>query len=125
VLIADDSATARAQARYALDAARAPVVVRDDEPVVVEADGGVEALRQIVSGAVDLLTSELHMPRVHGLDVLSFRRTRMGPTGRAVVVTIGMSAVARARATADGAVAFCDKPLSPEGLVAALASMGR
>lgn len=122
-LIVDDSPTARAQARVALEEASTTLGLDID---VDEASGGVEALRVLTSEDVDVLIVDLHMPDVHGLEVLSFWRGRV--KGRdadavcAVVVSTEVSARDREKALEHGAVSFCDKPLSGGALAGALSS---
>jgi two-component system chemotaxis response regulator CheY len=119
VLIVDDSAAARAQARYAVEEAG----LGDGPLVVTEALDGVDALRHLAATDVDLLVVDLHMPHLHGLELLSFWRQRAQQGSRAVVVSTDVSPADRQKARGHGAVAFCDKPISPEGLRAALASL--
>ncbi len=122
-LIVDDSPTARAQARVALEEASSALGLDVD---VDEAAGGVEALRVLTSADIDLLIVDLHMPDVHGLEVLSFWRGRV--KGRAagavcaIVVSTEVSARDREKALEHGAVSFCDKPLSGGALTGALSS---
>jgi two-component system chemotaxis response regulator CheY len=123
VLIVDDSPACRAQARHAVEAAQATIARVPGDVDVTEATGGVEALRELASAPVDLLVVDLNMPLINGLELLSFWGSRAERGSRAVVVSTDVSPVDRARACAFGAVAFCDKPVSPEALVAALASI--
>jgi CheY-like chemotaxis protein len=120
-LIVDDSPTARAQARIALDdAASALGLVLDVE----EANGGVEALRILATSEVDVLLVDLHMPDVHGLDVLSFWHRRRPPGARlAVVVSTQVSDRDRGKALENGAVSFIDKPVSVAAITSALSSL--
>ena len=121
-LIVDDSPAARTQARIALDEA-ADRLALDFE--VDEAAGGVEALRVLASSEVDVLLVDLHMPGVHGLDVLSFWARRPGgPRRRAVVISTQVSPRDRDKALEHGKVVFLDKPVSIDGLAAALADIG-
>lgn len=121
-LIVDDSPTARAQARVALEEAGEELGLAID---VEEAAGGVEALRVLATGDVTLLVVDLHMPDIHGLEVLRFWRSRI-PAGAgprcAVVVSTEVAVRDRERAIEHGAVSFCDKPLSSSALLAALSS---
>lgn len=123
VLIVDDSPACRAQARHAVEVAQASISRVPGDVEVAEADGGVQALRELASTPVDLLVVDLNMPMVNGLELLSFWGRRATSGSRAVVVSTDVSPVDRERARAFGAVAFCDKPVSPEALVAALASI--
>jgi two-component system chemotaxis response regulator CheY len=119
VLIVDDSATARAQARFAVEEAG----LGGRALVVAEADDGVDALRQLAGDDVDLLVVDLHMPTLSGLELLAFWRQRARADARAVVVSTDVSPHDRAKAAAHGRVAFCEKPVSPEALRAALAAL--
>ncbi len=117
-LIVDDSPTARAQARVALDEAASALGLFLD---VDEADGGVEALRILATTDIEVLIVDLHMPDVHGLEVLSFwRRRHPSGTRLAVVVSTQVSDRDRAKALEHGAVSFVDKPVSAAGISAAL-----
>jgi two-component system chemotaxis response regulator CheY len=117
-LIVDDSPTARAQARIALDDAASALGLALD---VEEANGGVEALRILATCEVDVLLVDLHMPDVHGLDVLSFWRHRSPAGARlAVVVSTQVSDRDRGKALEHGAVSFVDKPVSVAAITTAL-----
>ena len=120
-LIVDDSAAARAQARVALDEATAGL---GHEFEVEEASGGVEALRILTSADVDLLLVDLHMPGVHGLEVLSFWARRGGRPNRcAVVISPQVSVRDRDKALAFGRVEFIGKPVTIDALGAVVAVM--
>lgn len=122
-LIVDDSAAARTQARVALDEVADRLSLDFD---VDEAAGGVEALRVLASSDVDVLLVDLHMPGVHGLDVLSFWARRPGQAGRrAVVISTQVSPRDRDKALEHGRVSFIDKPITIDALAAALADVGR
>lgn len=117
-LIVDDSPTARAQARVALDDAAGGLGLVLD---VDEAEGGVEALRILATNDVDVLIVDLHMPDVHGLEVLSFWRRRHTAGARlAVVVSTQVSERDRSKALEHGAVSFVDKPVSAAAISTAL-----
>jgi CheY-like chemotaxis protein len=120
VLIVDDSPTARAQARFALEEAQHTLA---DDLDVTEADGGVDALRQLATADVDLLLVDLHMPEINGLELLAFWKTRAVAGARAVVMSTAVSVADREKAQAHGAVAFCEKPVSSEALVTALSTL--
>jgi CheY-like chemotaxis protein len=118
-LIVDDSPTARAQARAALEDAQSHLGLALD---VLEAGSGVEALRALASDAVDLLIVDLHMPDMTGLEVLAFWRQR-GAGARAVVVSTDVSARDREKALESGAFRFLEKPVTAEVLAEALRGM--
>jgi CheY-like chemotaxis protein len=120
-LIVDDSAAARAQARVALDEAAAGLGHDFD---VDEASGGVEALRVLASAEVDLLLVDLHMPGVHGLEVLSFWARRGGRENRrAVVISTQVSPRDRDKALKHGHVSFIEKPVTIDALSAVVAAV--
>lgn len=117
-LIVDDSPTAREQARSALEGAMDDLGLAF--PVDV-AESGVEALRILASTDVSLLVLDLHMPDIHGLDVLSFWKQREGEKkGRAVIVSTAVSARDREKALQSGASGFLEKPVTPAALRAVL-----
>ena len=119
-LIVDDSPTARAQARVALDEAAGGLGLNLD---VDEAEGGVEALRILATSDVDVLIVDLHMPDVHGLEVLSFWRRRHRDGARlAIVVSTQVSERDRSKALEHGPVFFVDKPVSFTTIAQALSS---
>lgn len=122
-LIVDDSPAARAQARVALESVAEALGWDVD---VDEAAGGVEALRVLAQRNVEILLVDLHMPDVHGLEVLSFWRARTDKNQgvRAVVISTEVSQRDRSKALEHGPVAFCEKPLSSTALQAALAAAG-
>ncbi len=92
---------------------------------VDEAGGGVEALRVLACEDVAVLIVDLHMPDVHGLEVLAFWRSRVQQDGGrcAVIVSTEVSPRDRERALERGAVVFIEKPISTQALVAALAGL--
>ncbi len=120
-LIVDDSASARAQAKNALEEAAASLGLK---LVIDEAASGMEAVRALATNDVCLLVVDLHMPDMTGLEVLSFWRSRPRGEGReyrAVVVSSDVSPRDWERAQQQGARCFLDKPLSAEALATALA----
>ena len=118
-LIVDDSPTARAQARAALEDAEAKVGI---DFAIEEAGSGVEALRALASNVVDVLIVDLHMPDMTGLEVLAFWRQRGNGT-RAVVVSTDVSARDREKALESGAFRFLEKPITVDVLVEALGGL--
>src|SRR6185437_4841404 len=105
ILIVDDSPTARAQARAALEDAESKLGAF----MIDEAGSGVEALRALASDAVDVLFVDLHMPDMTGLEVLAFWKAR-GTGKRAIVVSTDVSSRDREKALEQGAWRFLEKP---------------
>jgi CheY-like chemotaxis protein len=119
VLIVDDSPTARAQARAALEDAQPRLGL----PMSIdEAGSGVEALRALASDVVDVLFVDLHMPDMTGLEVLAFWRAR-GAGKRAVVVSTDVSSRDREKALESGAWRFLEKPVTVDDVAEALAGL--
>jgi two-component system chemotaxis response regulator CheY len=112
-LIVDDSAAARELARVVVEDALEGLSL--SMPVVV-VDGGVSALREIAEGDVALLVCDLHMPDLHGLEVVSFWKQRSPDDGLAVIVTTQLSDRDREKALSAGAAGLLNKPLSTEDL---------
>jgi len=118
-LIVDDSPSAREQARAALEDAMGELGLSFQ---ITLAGNGVEALKVLASQDVRLLVVDLHMPDIHGLEVLSFwsKRPASGPR-RALVVTTEVSARDRAKVMDAGASRFLEKPCSSSAMLEALA----
>jgi len=124
-LIVDDSPTARAQARSALEDAQEKLGL---DFSMEEAGNGVEALRALASDVIDLLIVDLHMPDMTGLEVLAFWRKRAagweGGT-RALVVSTDVSSRDREKALENGAWRFLEKPVSVDAMAEALEGMSK
>ena len=112
-LIVDDSMAARQMAQAAVEDA---LLDLGHEPTIDVADGGVEALKLLAAGDVDLLVVDLHMPDIHGIEVLSFWRKR-GGSGPALVVSTGVSDIDQERALKAGATAFVEKPIQADAII--------
>jgi two-component system, chemotaxis family, chemotaxis protein CheY len=119
VLIVDDSSAARAQARAAVGAAADGIGV--EELSITEANSGVAALRELATSTFELLVVDLHMPDVHGLDVLHFWQRSPSATGKAVMVSTAVAS-GDAERVARGGAAFLEKPLTMEGILPFLRS---
>ncbi len=120
-LIVDDSPTARTQARVALDEVTSLLPLPLD---VDEAEGGVEALRVLATADVDVLIVDLHMPGVHGLEVLAFWARRPSTASRvAVIVSTQVSDRDRSKALEIANVMFVEKPVTVAALATALSSL--
>ena len=119
ILIVDDSPTARAQARAALEDAESTVGAL----AIDEAGSGVEALRALAVDVVDVLFVDLHMPDMTGLEVLAFWNKRVTASGqgkRAVVVSTDVSSRDREKALESGAYRFLEKPVTVAAVTEAL-----
>lgn len=85
---------------------------------VVEASSGFEALRLLPRERFDLALVDIHMPDIHGLEVI--RLMRSSPQHRTVpliVISSEASVRDRERGLALGADLWLAKPFSPEQLL--------
>jgi two-component system, chemotaxis family, chemotaxis protein CheY len=89
-----------------------------------EAADGAEALKRFASGEYDLVVTDVHMPRLDGLKLIHHIRTG-GRHARVpiLVVTTDRTEAERARAMGAGASAFLSKPVEPEDVSRAAASL--
>jgi CheY-like chemotaxis protein len=83
------------------------------KPEVLTADGGAKAISMLESAPYNLLVSDLNMPRMDGLQVLSIVRQRF-PQLRTVVLTSVLDEQFRSRAYGLGVDLFWHKPGSEE-----------
>lgn len=89
-----------------------------------EASDGAEALKRFASGEYDLVVTDVHMPRLDGLKLI--HHIRSGARHAQVpilVVTTDRTQAERARALGAGASAFLSKPVGPEDVSKAAASL--
>ena len=116
VLVVDDSRAAR----EVLVAAMAAL----GSDTCDEAADGAEALKRFASGEYDLVVTDVHMPRLDGLKLI--HHIRSGARHAQVpilVVTTDRTDAERARALGAGASAFLSKPVGPEDVSKAAASL--
>jgi two-component system, chemotaxis family, chemotaxis protein CheY len=109
IMIVDDSATMRRMIHASL---RSLDDVRFDE-----ADSGLSAIERLAVAPIDLMTLDLNMPDMHGLDVLRFIRAQ--PTYQSLpvlVLTTRGDDEARAASLGAGASICMAKPFDPREL---------
>lgn len=115
VLVVDDSATTRSLV--------ASYLAGWGEVEVLEAASGFEALRVLPSRAVDLIVTDINMPDINGLELISF--VRANPNYRhipVIVISTENSVEDRKRGLELGASGYLVKPFSAEALLAAVAA---
>ena len=112
ILVVDDSATTRSLvASYLSDGG-------DCE--VLEAGSGFEALKILPARRVDLIVTDINMPDINGLELISF--IRENPNYRhipVIIITTENSAEDRKRGMELGARDYLVKPFSADALRAA------
>jgi len=110
ILVVDDSATMR---RMVIAALR---VLKDIH--FIEASNGLDAIEKLALAPVDLMTLDLNMPDMHGLDVLRFVRRHQAYRNLPIIVlTTRGDETSRSNALAAGASVYLTKPFQPSNLV--------
>ena len=118
ILIVEDSPAMRTYVRSALETS--PEL--GDDPEIVEASSGFDALRLLPRSAYDLVISDINMPDINGLELIRFVRQNAHLRKVALlIISTQSSEKDRARALALGADAFLPKPFTPEALREAVA----
>ena len=111
VLIVEDSATMRALLASTLEGL-------GDGVEVQEAESGFEALRRLPRESFDLIVTDINMPDINGLELVSFAKTsdvyREIPL---IIISTEGSERDRAKGLELGADAYLVKPFDPEKLV--------
>ncbi|HVH46439.1 MAG TPA: response regulator [Labilithrix sp.] len=111
VMLVDDSATVRLQARRALSAAGFGII---------EATDGVDALEKLESAAdIALIVCDVNMPRMSGIEFVENLARRAGPRPPVIMLTTEGHPNLVQSAKACGAKGWMIKPFKPEVLVAA------
>ena len=110
ILIVEDSATMRALLASSLEELEIPVKI-------TEAESGFEALRLLPRFAFDLIVTDINMPDINGLELLSFVKSndRYREIPLVVVSTEG-SDRDRDKGLGLGADHYLVKPFDPEAL---------
>ncbi|WP_224983155.1 response regulator [Geomonas agri] len=109
ILTVDDSQSIRQMMRFTLS---------QQGYQVIEAADGVEALEKMKGASIDLVFTDLNMPRMDGLDLI--RKLRAGGTNRnlpIVMLTTESQEVKKAEGKSAGATGWIVKPFRPEQLL--------
>jgi CheY-like chemotaxis protein len=115
VIVVDDSKTMRSIVRKILSASRFRLEV-------VEAEEGIQALKEIGSGQLDLAFLDYNMPGLNGVETLAEIK-RGNPRIAVVIMTSTPDEALADRARAAGAAAFLKKPFFPADIDAVLHSI--
>jgi len=115
-LIVEDSPTMRQLLAFSLR--------RLKECRIIEAVDGVDALKKLTTERVDLVITDINMPMMDGLKLISLirgnARTRTVPI---IIVTTEGAEEDRKRGLALGANAYIAKPIQPSELLKTVASL--
>jgi two-component system chemotaxis response regulator CheY len=110
ILIVEDSPTMRVLLTSALEGLDTPVKV-------TEAESGFEALRQLPRNSYDLIVTDINMPDINGLELISFVRNNSSyRTIPLVIVSTEGSERDRDKGVGLGADAYLVKPFEPDEL---------
>ncbi len=108
ILIVEDSATMRALLTTALEDLDIPVKV-------TEAESGFDALRQLPRESYDLIVTDINMPDINGLELVSFVRSNAAYRAiPLVIVSTEGSERDRDKGVGLGADAYLVKPFAPD-----------
>lgn len=113
VLVVEDSSAMRGLI--------ASIVEQVDDCEVVEVSSGFDALRQLPRETFSLIITDINMPDINGLELLSFVRKNPAYVKTPVlIVSTESSERDRAKGLALGANAYLTKPFAPEELRASV-----
>lgn len=105
LLVVDDSATTRMLISLTLKGS--------ENYRIVEASDGTEAVKKLGSQAVDIVLTDINMPKMNGLELISYiRSSHSSPNLPIIVITTRGEEDARDRGLALGADAYLSKPIS-------------
>lgn len=110
ILIVEDSPSMRSLLVAALDELSPPAKV-------VEVENGFEALRLLPRGAWDLIITDINMPDINGLELVSFVKSNDSYRDVPLVIVSSESSERdRAKGLSLGADAYIVKPFEPQDL---------
>jgi two-component system, chemotaxis family, chemotaxis protein CheY len=113
VLLVEDSASMRAFVRAALAPSSAL-----GELEIAEAQSGFDALRLLPRGAWDLVITDINMPDINGLELISFiKKSEAHRDTPILIISTASSERDRERGIALGAAGYLVKPFTAEVLV--------
>ena len=117
ILIVEDSETMRSLIASSLEDLDLPVKI-------TEAGSGFEALRVLPREDFDLVVTDINMPDINGLELLSFVRSNARYNGvPVVIVSTEGSERDRDKGLGLGADAYLVKPFDPESLRESVADL--
>ena len=113
ILVVEDSVSMRSFVRNALESdSRSSAGLE-----VIEASSGFEALRLLPRGPYALVITDINMPDINGLELISFiRKSELHKTTPVLIISTQSSERDRARGLALGANGYLLKPFTLEAL---------
>lgn len=106
ILVVDDSATIRKFAMFALRAGGHQVLTAQD---------GLEALEMLARDAVDLVITDLNMPRLDGFGLVQALRENAAYAGLPIIILSSLSSdEEKEQGMSLGANAYLTKPFDPK-----------
>jgi len=109
ILIVDDSATMRRMIKASLSSI--------ENVLFEEAENGLEAIERLTISSIDLMTLDLNMPDIHGLEVLKFIKSHKSLNKIPVIVlTTRTDNQTRDAAMSAGVSLYMNKPFKPQQL---------
>ncbi len=115
ILVVDDSRTVRHLLRM--------VIGRYMPCLIVEAEDGVEAAQKLTEQRFDLLITDINMPRMNGLSLVSKVRGEMGMDLPIIIVTTMGKEEDRDKGLELGADFYVTKPVSGPSLLDAVSRL--
>ena len=113
ILVVEDSVSMRAFVRSTLESRLSDA----EEVEVVEAASGFDALRLLPRGPYDLVITDINMPDINGLELVSFVKNNAAYRAiPLVIVSTEGSERDRDKGIGLGADAYLVKPFEPEAL---------
>lgn len=113
ILVVEDSASARGYLRAALESSEPGSPALE----VVEAASGFEAMRLLPRGPWDLVITDINMPDINGLELLSFLRSSEHHRATPVLLISTLSSERDVRRGLElGASAYLAKPFTQQAL---------
>ena len=111
ILIVEDSPTMRSLLTSALEDLDLPVKV-------TEAESGFEALRQLPRANYDLIVTDINMPDINGLELVSFVKSNQAYCSiPLIIISTESSDRDREKGLSLGADAYLVKPFDPDDLL--------
>jgi len=113
ILVVEDSASMRSFVRNALESDSRSAGID-----VVLAPSGFEALRLLPRGPYDLVITDINMPDINGLELISFiRKSESHKDTPVLIISTQSSERDRARGLSLGANGYLIKPFSQDALL--------